>query len=151
VTLQTYDAGVKSDLNAYFGDPAERPVLFGGYFGAELRNITFPGERAAAEKMLRAYQIYELDDRALRQKIAADLPEAVRFDTSPAATDSDGAFNRYAAAEQSVIDINQKAFDSSIAAGLGEMGPWPWIPLGAAGLVVVLLIGGIRPRLAEYR
>jgi hypothetical protein len=87
----------------------------------------------------------------LRQKIATDLPEAVRFDTSPALADSDGAFNAYATAEQSVIDINSGAFDSRITAGLDEMAPWPWIPAGGAVLVVVLLVGGIRPRLAEYR
>jgi hypothetical protein len=151
VTLATYDAGLKSDLDAYFGGPARPPVLFGGYYGAEMRNITFPGERAAAEQMLRAYQAYELDDRRLRQKIGTDLPEAVRFDTSPAAGDSDGAFVAYAAAEQRVIDINSDAFDAGIAAGLRGMGPWPWVPLGGAGLVVVLVVGGVRARLVEYR
>jgi hypothetical protein len=150
-TLETYDAGVKSGLDAYFGDPAKHPVLFGGYFGTELRNITFPGERAAAEQMLRTYQAYELDDRKLRAKISTDLAEAVRFDTSPAATDSDGAFTAYATAEQSVIDINTHAFDANITAGLDGMRTWPWIPLGSAVVVVVLLGVGIRPRLAEYR
>ncbi|WP_194905600.1 hypothetical protein [Catenulispora rubra] len=61
-TLGSYDAAEKSALDAYF-----------------------TGERAVAEQMLRACQTYELDDRKLRQKITTDLPEAVRFDTSPAA------------------------------------------------------------------
>jgi len=150
-TLQSYDTAVKSSLDAYFGDPMKHPVLFGGYFGTELKNITFPGERAAAEQMLRTYQTYELDDRKLRQKIATDLPEAIRFDTSPASSDSDGAFVAYSGALQSVIDINQKAFDSSIAEGLSGMSPWPWVPFGGMALVVVLVVAGARPRLAEYR
>lgn len=150
-TLATYDAAVQTALDGYFADPARHPVTFGGYFGTELRNITFPGERAAAEQMLRTYQTYEADDRRLRQKLATDLPEAVRFDTSPAASDSDGAFVAYSGALQSVIDINSKAFDSGIDAGLSGLRPWPWVPFGGVAAVVVLLFVGLRPRLAEYR
>ena len=151
VTLTSYDSALQTALDAYDADPANHPVTFGGYFGTELKNITFPGERTAAENMLKTYQTYELDDRRLRQKIATDLQEAIRFDTSPAAADSDGAFVAYTGALQAVTDINTKAFDASIAAGLDEMSPWPWIP-PAAGLLVVVLTGvGIRPRLAEYR
>ncbi|WP_344656203.1 hypothetical protein [Catenulispora subtropica] len=151
VTLQTYDSAAQSALDTYFGDPVRHPVTFGGYFGAELRNITFPGERAAAEQVLRAYQVYEVDDRELRQKLATDLPEAIRFDTSPAASDSDGAFVAYSGALQNVIDINSRAFGTSIDAGLSGLRPWPWVPLGGAVTVVVLLVIGMRPRLAEYR
>ena len=150
-TLTTYDAGTQTALDSYFDDPARHPVDFGGYFGTELRNITFPGERSAAEQMLRTYQTYELDDRELRQKLATDLPEAVRFDTSPAASDSDGAFVAYSGALQSVIDINSKAFGTSIDAGLSGLRLWPWVPLGGAVAGVVLLVVGLRPRLAEYR
>lgn len=151
VTLATYDAAAQTALAAYFGDPHRHPVTFGGFFGTELRNITFPGERAAAEQMLRAYQAYELDDRKLRRKLATDLPEAIRFDTSPAASDSDGAFVAYSGALQNVIDINAKAFGTSIDAGLSGLRPWPWAPIGGAVAVVVLLVVGLRPRLAEYR
>jgi hypothetical protein len=31
------------------------------------------------------------------------------------------------------------------------MSPWPWIPFGGMVLVVVLVVAGARPRLAEYR
>ena len=151
VTLQTYDAGLKTALGAYFADPANHPVGFAGYFGTELKNITFPGERDAAEQVLETYQAYELDDRALRQKAETDLTEAIRFDTSPAAADSDGAFNAYTAALQNVTDINQKAFDQRVGAGLSALNGWPWIPLGGASAVIVLTIVGIRPRLNEYR
>lgn len=150
VTLDTYDAAVRADLDAYFNDPSH-PVDFGGYFGTEMKNITFPGERAAAEKMLRAYQTYELDDRAFRQKLATDVPEAVRFDTSPAAADSDGAFVAYSSALQKVIDINSEAFTTSVDAGVDELTLWEWLPLGVCLLAIGLAVAGVRPRLAEYR
>jgi hypothetical protein len=148
--LETYDAALKGELDSYFGDPGH-PVTFGGYFGAEMRNITFPGERDAAEALLRAYQAYELDDRAFRAKLAADLPEAIRFDTSPAAADSDGAFNAYTAALGRVTAINQAAFTDRIGAGLAGLSGWPWTPLGIAAATVLLTVAGLRPRLAEYR
>ena len=151
VTLTSYDSALQTALDAYNADPATHPVTFGGYFGTELRNITFPGERTAAENMLKTYQTYELDDRRLRQKIATDLQEAIRFDTSPAAADSDGAFVAYTGALQAVTDINTKAFGTSITDGLEEMSPWPWIPPATSLLLTVLTVAGIRPRLAEYR
>ena len=151
VTLNSYDSALQGALDAYNADPVRHPVTFGGYFGTELKNITFPGERAAAENMLKTYQVYELDDRKLRQKIGTDLQEAIRYDTSPAASDSDGAFVAYTGALQAVIDINTKAFDASITSGLAEMSPWIWVPLAAAALVVVLALIGVRPRLTEYR
>jgi hypothetical protein len=150
-TLASYDASLKAALDAYQADPARHPVTFGGFYGTEMRNITFPGERAAAEKALAAFQTYELDDRVLRQKAQTDLHEAVRFDTSPAAADSDGAFVAYSDALNAVIGINQKAFDQRIASGLGTMDGWPWIPIGGAAVFVVLTVLGVRPRLAEYQ
>ena len=59
-----YDAALAGSLSAYRANHAD--VRFGGYFGVEFRNITFAGERAAAEKALAAYQVYERDDRHIR-------------------------------------------------------------------------------------
>jgi hypothetical protein len=150
VTLDTYDAAVRTDLSAYFNDPAH-PVNFGGYLGTEMKNITFPGERAAAEQMLRTFQTYELDDRLFRQKLATDVSEAIRFDTSAAPADSDGAFVAYATAVQGTIDINAAAFTSNINAGVDELDLGEWLPLGVCLLAVGLAVAGVRPRLAEYR
>ena len=46
VAIFGYDAALATDVRAYDGDNSD--VRFGGYLGAEFRNITFPGERAAA-------------------------------------------------------------------------------------------------------
>lgn len=150
VTLDTYDAAVRTDLDAYFDDPSH-PVEFGGYFGTEMKNITFPGERAAAERMLRTFQTYEADDRLFRQKLGTDVTEAIRFDTSPASSDSDGAFTAYATALQQTIDVNAAAFTSNINAGVDELALGRWLPLGACLLAIGLAVAGVRPRLAEYR
>ena len=131
-------------------DPSD--VRFGGYLGAEFRNITFPGERQAAAAALLAFQRYERDDRTMRALAAKNLPAAVAYDTGTAAGQSDWAFNQYDAALSAVIAVNARAFTTAI--GEGEDGAAAWaIGLPALGLVLLaaLTFAGVRPRLAEYQ
>ena len=150
VGIAGYDAALAADVNAYRRDIAD--VRFGGYLGAEFRNITFPGERAAAVATLLAYQRYERDDRTLRALAKEDRPAAVAFDVGPGAGQSDGAFNAYDAALGSVIAINQRAFGAALQSGQGAVGGWALgFPAAAAALLAVLTLAAVRPRLAEYR
>jgi hypothetical protein len=149
VGILGYDAALATDIRAYSADNSD--VAFGGYLGAEFRNITFTGERAAAVRTLLAYQVYERDDRVLRALARQDQAAAVEFDTGTARGQSDWAFNQYDAALSSVIAINSDAFASAVAAGQGGAGNTD-IAIYAAGaaLLAGLVIFGVRPRLAEY-
>ncbi len=81
VGIFQYDDALAKAMVGYRADHGD--VRFGGYLGAEFRNITFPGERAAAEKTLAAYQVYERDDRHIRALNASgNLRGAIAFDTS---------------------------------------------------------------------
>lgn len=146
-----YDAALAKAIATYRASNAD--VAFGGYLGAEFRNITFTGERAAAEKTLLAYQIYERYDRHLRALNAqGNLPAAIAFDTSTAPGNSNWAFYRYDNALLSVIRINQTAFDQAISASEQAATGWNGLIPGAAILlIIVLTIVGARSRLAEYR
>lgn len=145
-----YDAALAADIRAYQGNNSD--VRFGGYLGAEFRNITFPGERAAAVRALLAYQVYERDDRVLRALAKNNLAGAVGFDIGMAPEQSDWAFNRYDAALSSVIAINSDAFATAIGAGQGGAAGWDAaFPSAAAVLLAALVLAGVRPRLAEYR
>ncbi len=150
VSVSGYDAALAADVQAYQGDQAD--VRFGGYLGAEFRNVTFPGERQAAVATLLAFQRYERDDRTLRALAARNLPAAAGYDTGTAPGQSDWAFSQYDAALSSVIAINARAFAAAIAAGEDGAAGWE-LGLPAAGLVLVaaLTFAGVRPRLAEYR
>jgi hypothetical protein len=144
-----YDAALGSDIRAY--DVDNNDVRFGGYLGAEFRNITFPGERAAAVSTLLAYQVYERDDRKLRALAKTNLAAAVAYDIGTAPGQSDAAFNTYDADLSSVIAINSAAFADAIQAGQGDTAPWNLaFPVGGAVLLAALVLAGIRPRLAEY-
>ena len=126
-----YDAALARAIGAYQADHAD--VSFGGYLGEEFRNITFPGERAAAELALAAYQVYERDDRRLRAlKQTGNLRPAIAFDTSYAAGNSNWAFTRYDRALVTLAAINQRGFTGRSArpgtapqAGMVPSRPWP--------------------------
>jgi hypothetical protein len=143
-----YDAALAADIRAYQENNSK--VAFGGYLGAEFRNITFPGERAAAVHALLTYQVYERDDRKLRALAAKNRAAAVAYDIGTAPGQSDWAFNRYSAALSSVVAINQDAFTSAVAAGQGNLLDGV-LPVAGAALLVVLALAGVRPRLAEYK
>ena len=151
VGIFQYDAALARAISAYRANHAD--IGFGGYFGAEFRNITFAGERAAAEQTLAAYQVYERDDRHIRAlNRSADLRAAIAFDTSYAPGNSNWAFTQYDNALAGLIAINQRAFTRAISTGQQDMNGWTdYIPAGSAILVIILVLAGVRPRLAEYR
>jgi hypothetical protein len=146
-----YDAALARAITAYQANQAD--VRFGGYLGAEFRNITFTGERAAAQKTLYAYQLYERDDRHLRALArSGDLSGAIAFDTGIAPGRSNWAFYRYDNALVSVITINQNAFNQAISASEHSTTGWDGpIPAIAVLAVLILTLVGARSRLNEYR
>ena len=135
-----YDAALAQAISAYQVNNAD--VRFGGYFGVEFRNITFTGERAAAEQTLAAYQVYERDDRNIRAlNRGSDLRAAIAFDTSYAQGNSNWAFTQYDNALVGLIAINQRAFDGAMSAGQQDMNGWTdYIPAAGAALIIVLVL-----------
>jgi len=126
--------------------------LAGLRMGTEFRNITFPGERAAATRALLAYQVYEKYDRKLRAMAKTNLAQAIAFDIGTSPGQSDWAFNQWDGALGSVITINENAFTAAIRDGHAAGSPWiALIPAMGTALIAALSISGTRPRLAEYR
>jgi hypothetical protein len=150
VGISGYDAALAADVKAYERDNSQ--VRFGGYLGAEFRNITFPGEQPAAVAALLSFQRYEKDDRTLRALAAKSLGAAVGYDIGTAPGQSDWAFNQYDAALSGVIAVNSRAFTAAVNDGEGGGTGWELVFPGL-GLVLVaaLTVAGVRPRLAEYR
>jgi hypothetical protein len=149
--IYQYDAALARVISAYRANHVD--VNFGGYLGAEFRNITFPGERVAAGQALAAYQVYERDDRHIRAlDQAGDLRQAIAFDTSYASGNSDWAFTRYDRALVTLVAINQRGFTAAIGAARHDAAGWNGpVPAVAAVLIAGLIAAGVRPRLAEYK
>jgi hypothetical protein len=148
--IYTFDKRFAAALNAY--DKNNNDIDWYGYWGAEFRNITFPGERQAAELSLKRFQVYELDDRHLRElNDTGHLVASIAFDTSYNPGESNWAFGQYDNAQVKVIDINLNAFSQAIKDGLHALDGWTVIPAVAGLAVLGLLLLGLRGRLAEYR
>lgn len=150
VGIAGYDAALAKALDAYRADHGD--VRFTGYFGTEFRNITFPGERTAAERTVTAYQAYQRDDRRIRDLVRQGrLDDAIAFDTSAAPGGSDWAYGQYATALDALIGINRGAFSQSIAAGEDGLSGWTPALWATTAAVTGLVLLGVRRRLAEYR
>ncbi|MFJ3307874.1 hypothetical protein ACIPSA_33270 [Streptomyces sp. NPDC086549] len=149
-TLSTYDARLATTWQAYRSHQDD--LRFTGEFRRELANITFPGERAAAEKTVETYAVYQRDDRKIRALFEAGKErEAVEFCMGWEAETSNAHFGEWMAALDKVTDINRAHFTSSVAAGRADLtGRLPWA-CGLLLLAIVLTGLGLRPRLAEFR
>ncbi|WP_145905701.1 hypothetical protein [Kitasatospora viridis] len=131
---------------------SESAVPFKGYLGDELRNITFPGEQQAADRLLEDYRTYQADDTTIRAlQGQGRLAEAIAFDTGTGHGQSDGDFNQLSDDFDQVIGINQSAFDRAIASSDSDLGAVTAAGLGAlAAAALVLTLLAVRPRLREY-
>ena len=146
----TYDAPLQAAVSDYRADHAR--IDFGGYLGAEFHNITFTGERAAAEATLTAYQKYQLDDRHLRSLVGSgQLGAAIAYNTSLAPGGSNADFALYDAALTKVIGINDAAYVKAARDGSSELSERLPLLLAGSFVTVLLCLLGARPRLAEYR
>ncbi|MEV6702469.1 hypothetical protein AB0M68_35920 [Streptomyces sp. NPDC051453] len=149
-TLATYDEELATTWQAYRSDRED--LRFIGEFRRELDNITFPGERAAAEKAVETYAVYERDDRTMRALVAQGKErEAVAFGISWQPGMSNAHFGAWLAALDKVTDINRHHFTASVQAGRSAVGgSLPWA-LGVLLAAVALTALGLRPRYAEFR
>ncbi|WP_043678986.1 hypothetical protein [Streptomyces xylophagus] len=149
-TLDTYDAQLAVTWREYRTD--HQDPRFTGEFRRELDNITFAGERAAAEKTVETYAVYQRDDREIRALLAAGKErEAVEFCMGWEPGTSNAHFEAWMDALDKVTAINERHFDGFVAHGRSDVTRLlPWA-LGALLAAAALTALGLRPRLAEFR
>jgi hypothetical protein len=152
-TLETYDDQLKLNAAAAgaSGSPGVPPRVH-GYLGDELANLTFPGEKASALQTLHLYEVYQHDDQTLRADAKSGrLRDAVNLDTGVAPGQSNADFAAYDKALVATAAINQKYFDDAIRQGEDGLSGWTVIAPIALLVIAGLALGGVAPRLAEYR
>ncbi|MER7755377.1 hypothetical protein [Kitasatospora sp. NPDC097643] len=150
-TLDAYNSRLAAAADAHRTDHAVVP--FGGFLGTELRNVTFPGEQEAAERVLTAFQQYQQDDRRIRElRAAGRIKEAVTLNTGLSQGQSNYDFGQLSAAIGDTVAVNGRAMDEAVEETDGEL-DGTTAGLGAAVLAVALglTVAGVRPRLREYR
>jgi hypothetical protein len=149
--LGAYYTGLGKAIQAY--QVNSRGVSFLGFYGAEAR--AHPGPALTA--VLTRFQQVQADDQRIRQlAVAGHGRQAIAVLTGQTAGSSSYDFDRYDQAIVSLIGLRRQTFDQAIRTGdrdLGRsiLGSWAGLlPLAAFGLAI-LVIAGVRPRLAEYR
>jgi hypothetical protein len=125
---------------------------FHGQLGAELLNVTFEGECGAAAGTYKALAVYlDIDSKIRDLEAAGQRDAAVALNVGVRPDQSNYAFDLFDKALGRVLEINQGAFNTSIAEADSRLAPLPWI-VGVGGVLVALLaLAGLRPRLNEYR
>jgi hypothetical protein len=123
---------------------------FHGLLADEIATASFPGERDAALRALRAYGAFLTTDAAVRARVAAgDRDGAVAMALGSGTGQLGAAFASLDAALGEAIDIDQRQFDAAIAGAMPVLAVE--LSVGPAALAVALLaLWGLRPRLAEY-
>ncbi|MFD8706447.1 hypothetical protein ACFV1W_28235 [Kitasatospora sp. NPDC059648] len=150
-TTGSYGSRLQDALNRHRADRSAVP--FGGFLGSELRNITFPGEQEAAERVLGAFQEYQVIDRRMRDlHDAGKLKEAITLNTGLGKGQSNYEFGQLSAAMEETITVNRTAMDAAVSATDGDLDGGT---AALAGAVLAVALGltalGVRPRLREYR
>ncbi len=134
--LDTYDLKLADTWAAYQNDHEDK--RFTGEYRHELDNITFAGEREAAEKTVEAYAVYQRDDRTFRRLVAeGKQQEAAVFCIGWASDTSNAHFGEWMKALDRVTAINQRHFDLAVRESLGALTTQAPI----AGAVLLLTAG----------
>jgi hypothetical protein len=121
----------------------------------EIRNVTFPGEQAAADAIARGLADYYAVDGRIRAleaqgNHAAAVQVSLASGPSRGAGSAVAAFERFDEAVQRTIAINRAAFDANLAAGDRGLRRAEWLDPALSLAIALLGWLGIRPRLREY-
>jgi hypothetical protein len=124
---------------------------FTGYLADELNNITFDGEREAAVRSFATWEVYLGVDAKIRQlQHQGKTREAIELCLGSAQGQSNWAFDLFDRALLATLDINQKAFETSVDKGLSAVAALEVKALAAAIAIALLCFVGIAPRIREY-
>ncbi|MEE1788294.1 hypothetical protein PUR71_36165 [Streptomyces sp. SP17BM10] len=149
-TITDYGGRLEGAVTEY---GANHTVPFGGYLGTELNNITFAGERDAAERVLTAFRSYQQVDHKIRVlHDAGRLKDAVTLNTGLSKGQSNYEFDQLSKAMGDTIDVNAHAMDAAVADTDDALdGTTATLAAAVLAAALALVAVGVRPRLREYR
>ncbi|HAM50441.1 MAG TPA: hypothetical protein DCP92_06990 [Nitrospiraceae bacterium] len=125
---------------------------FGGFLGVELSNITFKGEKEAANDTLKEWAEYIRIDGNIRQlEQQGKFKEALELNIGTKPGQSNWQFDRFDKALGSTLDINQKEFDQKISYAFSRLNIFPYVLAVWLIAVIIASVIGMKPRLDEYR
>ncbi|MFS2293696.1 MAG: hypothetical protein FWJ90_13500 [Actinomadura sp.] len=149
VNLENYHAGLEEKLGAFRAGEGGVPFL--GFFGDEARTVGPGREAEALQKTLRAYLVVQRNDARMRE-LASSGDRAGAVDLRMGRTsDAISDFGAYDAALAALTAVHQDAFDEAVRDADGGLRSWNAVPAAGAAAIALLILAGVRPRLAEFR
>jgi hypothetical protein len=148
LNLENYYAGLEQKVGPYRPHKGAAPFL--GFFADEAAAVRNAREADAVQRTLRAYIVVQRDDQKMRSLAASgDRNGAItmRMGRQSGAIHD---FDAYDAALGSLIAVHQDAFTKQIKDADGGLRGWKAVP-PAAAVIALLIVAGVRPRLAEFR
>ncbi len=123
----------------------------GGLLPDEVRNVTFDGERDAAQAAVDALaDVTHADDAVRRLERSGNHEGAVDHALALRSDGARAAFERLDAALQATIAINQSAFDAVLGRADSGLRRAEWVDPAVALVLALFAWLGIRPRVREY-
>ncbi|HEY8481146.1 MAG TPA: hypothetical protein VIL71_15075, partial [Spirillospora sp.] len=149
VNLENYYASLDEKLGSF--QAGRRDVPFLGFFGDEARTVEPGREADALQRTLQAYRVVQNNDARMRRLASSgNRSGAVELRMGRnSSVISD--FNAYDAALTALTAVHQDAFDEAIQDADDGLRGWNAIPAAGAGVIALLILAGVRPRLAEFR
>jgi hypothetical protein len=142
-----YPGALEQARNAYYND---RTVWFHGYLGTEFGDLTASDEKAAAERVLNRYVLYEQDHADIRAKVeSGDLRSAITLKTQ--SVGPSGKFGDYSQSLDALVRLKQAQLTRHLHDGESPLSGWSVIPWLVVIAVIGLAVAGVSPRLREYR
>jgi hypothetical protein len=148
-----YESAFQVKVTQLVSDPRPRALSANarGMLVDELQNITFTGEREAAEAAVAALSDFMgADDRLRRLETQGKHADSVQLAIGAGPYEARAFFDRLDAALVRTTEINQDAFDSVLR--LADLGlrRAEWLDPGLALLIAAASWLGVRGRLREY-
>jgi hypothetical protein len=111
-----------------------------------------PAERPAYQDVLTRYGHFKADDRMLRTLMAhGDIDRAAVVLTEIGRGQVGFDFWDFTTRLAALAERQRADFDTRVGSARADLDAWPAVPAGALGAAAVLVLMGVRPRLAEYR
>jgi hypothetical protein len=129
----------------------ELPDSVTGHLAAELRNVTFVGERDVAVDTLRGFAGFvTADSRVTELAATGKRNEAIGLALGDQPGGSIRAFRAFDEPLVRTLDINHDEFGKAVDRGFVAVALREWVAVGLAAGVCLLALLGLRPRLREY-
>jgi hypothetical protein len=149
--LETYYRMLNDSVRRYEAAPHETD--FGGLYGAAATEAAATGQRDVAGGLLDRLRAYQEQDRVVRRLAVEGRRQAAaeahmdprwRYLSHPSFREHDAGLDALTGRRQVVVN-------RMVRGGERAVRPWPWLLPVAGVAIAALVVGGVWPRLAEYR